>query len=1042
MRHFQYQANNILTLVFWAILCLLFSALSFRAGTLPFKNYTTADGLAHDFVSEIVRDSRGFLWFCTGEGLSRFDGYEFKNYTQAHGLPNRSVNDLLEIENGIYLVATADGIAVFDPKGDAKPNAETPMFRTFRVPWETSDQRPIEIFALHKTRGGQILAATIVGLYRVLSDGREWRFERAGPPAWGDAAREVIAINEDRFDRLWMGVGGEGVLVFNPENGEVFPVLKKGGLSIIEDNDGRMWADGSLSPEKTGLHLFDLPGKEERPVLLRSFTKADGLSDNVWIHSLAKTSDGRVLAAIRNGLNEFLPEARAGEPAFRQLFLSNILSAGEDAGGNLWVGTSTRGVFKLTRRGFELFEMTEKPPYTGITSIFPGGSGGEIFVTSSDADLLRFDGRKFSEIQLTGAKARSWGRSQLDLRSRVDGEWWIPSAFGLVRYAPVEKFEDLARAKPKKIYTIADGLFGNAIFNMFEDSRGDLWFSMMGSGKDNLGRWERQSDKIVGYTTDDGLTEYNAATAFAEDAGGNLWLGFYAGGAARFRNGRFQTFSARSGFPTGYVSAIYSDRRGRLWMATSNSGLLRFDNPLEDEPQYTVLNVGNGLSSNQTNCITEDNFGRIYVGTARGLSRIEPETGRIRLYTQADGLPGNSIGRCARDPEGNLWFSQKFTLARLRVERDEKSEPPPVFIGSLRVNGADTAKLSELGETAVDNLEFSSDQRQIQITFFALGFGTGERLLYQYKLDGTGADWSEPSGQRTIDLNLAPGSYRFLVRAVNAEGVTSENPARISFVIARPIWLRWWVLLLAALAVSAIVYVIYRNRIAQIIKLERVRTRIATDLHDDIGSSLSKIAILSEVVRQKNGAGAGGNGHFEPLEIIANTSRAMVDSMSDIVWAINPERDHLADLVQRMRHFAEEMLDAADIDYEFSDAENLKNITLGADLRREVYLIFKECVNNLAKHSGATRAEFEIRLEKECLIIEIEDNGRGFETAELRAETSSAYSADIGGDGAARSFGGNGLRNMRRRAQNLGGAFVIDSEPGQGTRIVLKAPVG
>ncbi len=247
-------------------------------------------------------------------------------------------------------------------------------------------------------------------------------------------------------------------------------------------------------------------------------------------------------------------------------------------------------------------------------------------------------------------------------------------------------------------------------------------------------------------------------------------------------------------------------------------------------------------------------------------------------------------------------------------------------------------------------------------------------------------------------------------------------------------------LLLAAIAVSLIVYTIYRYRVNQIIKLERVRTRIATDLHDDIGSSLSKIAILSEVVRQKNGAESSGS--FEPLEIIANTSRAMVDSMSDIVWAINPERDHLSDLIQRMRHFTEEMLDAAEIEYDFSDAENLKDITLGADLRREIYLIFKECVNNLAKHSQAARACFDLRLENDFLIVAIADDGRGFDPEKLCQETSSAYSADIDGGGTARLFGGNGLRNMARRAAGLGGQFVIESEPGKGTRIEIKIPVG
>jgi signal transduction histidine kinase len=225
------------------------------------------------------------------------------------------------------------------------------------------------------------------------------------------------------------------------------------------------------------------------------------------------------------------------------------------------------------------------------------------------------------------------------------------------------------------------------------------------------------------------------------------------------------------------------------------------------------------------------------------------------------------------------------------------------------------------------------------------------------------------------------------------------------------------------------IYALYRYRIEQIIKLERVRTRIATDLHDDIGSSLSKIAILSEVVRQKT----KGNGASEPLEIIANTSREMVDSMSDIVWAINPERDSLSDLIHRMRRFAEDILDAQDIDYQFIVPEHLKQIALGADVRRDVYLIFKECLNNLAKHSKATEAEIKINLESEKLTVEINDNGGGFTAPSIHVTTDSVPTSN--------GFGGNGLRNMRRRTKNFGGDFQIDSEIGKGTRIVLQIPV-
>jgi signal transduction histidine kinase/ligand-binding sensor domain-containing protein len=999
-----------------------------QAQKLPFKNYTTAEGLAHDRVNRIVRDSHGFLWFCTGEGLARFDGYEFKNYTQAQGLPHRSISDLLELDDGTYLAATDDGLAVFNPKGAANPKPETEnqkateplMFRTFRIPSVTSDNRAIFISDLYKARDGQIWAATAVGAYRLLREAEEWRFEKLGGEAWSDKIVEVSSVIEDRFDRVWFGTG-VGLFIYTPASGETaYFADYVVGLSMVEDNQGHIWAGGVVN-KRPGLFLFDVPDASGAPVLLRHFTTADGLTDNVWFNSILKTSDGRILIGIANGLCEFLPEARAGEPAFRVLFTTDIISTAEDSGGNLWLGTATRGAFKLTQRGFLFYQIKEQPPYGGLTSIF-AGSGKEIFVSSSNFDLLRFDGEKLSELTLKQIKSRSWGWNQIDLRSRVDGDWWFPTAYGLLRFPAVKRFEDLARAAPKKIYTKADGLFADDIFRAFEDSRGDIWFSVVSPAEGTLLRWERKSEKIYGYTSSDGLPDGNAATAFAEDGAGNLWLGFYSGGAARYRNGKFQFFSSRTGFPTGLVSSIYSDRSGRIWIAISNSGVIRVDNPNEDEPRFVNLNVGNGLSSNQANCVTEDNFGRIYITTARGINRVEPETGRIKLYTQADGLPGSSVGRCARDEEGNLWFSQKFTLVKLNVQTDENLAPPPIFIGDLRVNGETIKKLSELGETSIENLDFTSEQRQIQIDFFALGFSTGETLSYQYKLEG--ADWSEPNAQRTVNLNLSPGSYGFLVRAVNAEGAASERPARVSFSIARPVWQRWWFLLLAALIVSGIVYALYSYRLKRLLELERVRTRIATDLHDDIGSSLSQIAILSEVVRQK----VGDNGANEPLNLIAETSREMVDSMSDIVWAINPQKDHLSDLIHRMRRFAGDVLDAKDVLYRFHLSENSADISLGADIRREVYLIFKECVNNLVKYSDAGEVDLSIRIENNSLVVAVRDNGKGFDAAE---KTNGKY------DG----FGGNGLINMRRRAENLGGKFEIESEKGVGTSVEIRIPV-
>jgi hypothetical protein len=228
--------------------------------------------------------------------------------------------------------------------------------------------------------------------------------------------------------------------------------------------------------------------------------------------------------------------------------------------------------------------------------------------------------------------------------------------------------------------------------------------------------------------------------------------------------------------------------------------------------------------------------------------------------------------------------------------------PPAILITGLRIAG-DSQPISALGEVALAPIELGPYRNQLQIDYVALGFSPGEGLRYQYTLEGARQEWSPLTEQRTVNFaNLAPGSYQFLVRAVDAAGVISEVPASVSFKILSPIWQRWWFASIVAGLAGVIAFALYRYRVARLLDLERVRTRIATDLHDDIGSSLSQIAIMSEVVRQK--VGAENKAVIHPLSVIAGTSRELVDSMADIVWAVNPKRDHLIDLTQRMRQFA------------------------------------------------------------------------------------------------------------------------------------------
>lgn len=222
-----------------------------------------------------------------------------------------------------------------------------------------------------------------------------------------------------------------------------------------------------------------------------------------------------------------------------------------------------------------------------------------------------------------------------------------------------------------------------------------------------------------------------------------------------------------------------------------------------------------GLSSDQVTCITEDDWGRIYLGTGRGIDRLDPETGRIKHYSSADGLPDNFIKVSFRDRRGTLWFGTLHGLARLVPVKDPPAEPPPILITGLRA-GNTVHPVSEFGTAEISNIELGPSENRFQVEFVSLSFSSGETLRYQYKLEGADKDWGAPTLQRTVDYaSLAPGTYRFLVRAINADGIASAQPATISFRALPPIWRRWWFITLAALLVLSGAFSVVRYRTAR-----------------------------------------------------------------------------------------------------------------------------------------------------------------------------------------------------------------------------------
>lgn len=1011
-----------------------------RAERYPFKIYTIADGLAHDDVNRIVRDSRGFLWFCTGDGLSRFNGYNFKTYTQEHGLPNRNVTGLLETQDGTYLVATRGGLAVFDPEGKAfhwnlfegkldRDTNDPPMFRTFYPPDDPGNRATRSIFSLAQTTSGAIYAGTNHGLFRVEKTGTEWTFHQIESELFQDKTLVYNTLLGDRKGGLWIAANGD-IFRIAPD-GVISRIDEIGGNYLFEDRDGRIWVDSG--GDDLGLRRYVFDG--ETPRLERIFTKQDGLPANTLTRAVAQSAEGRIFITSNGSVGEYLPAAKTGEPqfSFREGDLAD--NGAVDSGGNIWFGTTGKGAWKLSLTGFVTYGLEAGVPKAVIMSLFVD-QDGSVYLTNEDDRLHHLVNGKVETVRPLGFSGRSWGTTFLDFRSS-DGEWWLPSTAGLLRYSSATQFQDLSHTSPAKVFTTADGLFTNYVFKLFEDSRRDIWISAF-DGTNTLQRWDRSSGKIVRYTVADGIpSALGSITTFGEDAAGNMWFSFYRGGLIRYRRGVFRLFTATEGIPEGYINDFLSDAKGRFWIATSSRGLFRIDDPDVETPGFHNLSARQGLLSNQANCLAQDRWGHVYVGTGRGLNRLDPETNAFRAYSETDGLPGNYVSHCRSDRAGVLWVAGTNSVSRFVPGTDKEPAAPPVFVEGLNINGV-AHRVSELGETSIAGLQLAPEQKQIQIDFFALGFDSGDTLRYQYKLNEQ--EWSTPSEQRTVSLNLSAGAYQFAVRAITADGVPSKTPARVSFTIARPVWQRWWFVTLVVLALAGAVFALVRYRIAKarqlqrareerIAELQRVRSRIATDLHDDIGSSLTQIAVYSELARQRESENGKAG---EPLDMITNVADELVDTMSDIVWAINPTKDHLQDLTQRMRRFAANVLSAKDVDLEFRAPDAEKDIPLGANIRREVFLIFKETVNNIVKHSGAKTATVEFRLEPHQLAIVIRDDGRGFD----------AHGAAPQNDQPdwKRFRGGNGLLNMKKRARDLGGGYTIESTPGQGTTVTLTVP--
>jgi ligand-binding sensor domain-containing protein/signal transduction histidine kinase len=984
------------------------------ASRLPIKTYTTADGLARDLVLCVEQDSRGFIWVCTAEGLSRFDGYQFTTYRTEQGLPANQVNDFIQTRRGVYWVATAGGLVRFDPTASG-----TERFRRYALHGPRGEAAPA---VLYEDRVGRVWCGggnSAPGLFRLEPSAASFQpVEVQLPPT--DASITAIAL--DSRGTLWLG-SSDGLHRLEPDGTTRIYRFEDGltnayVMALLEDRHGRLWVG-----TRGGLVRLDLSVSPGQPPI-RFYKKRDGLP-SMRIESLLEASDGRIWVGTNEGLAEWAPGGSPGAPEFSSYTLEHGLTAravgalAEDRDGNLWIGTYGSGVMKVARRGFTTYtESDGLPPVAALLE----DRGGDTCAVHGDPDvgvwLDRFDGRRFVSFQPAWPSRITyfgWGSGQIAAQD-VRGEWWIATGQGLCRYPPVDRLDKLQGLAPRAVYGRRDGLVSDNIFRVFEDSKGRIWVGTIGPGsEDGLALGEGVSGRFHSFSEADGLPAHPVPTALAEDRAGDVWVSLYHGGVARYRGGHFTVFGAPDGLPAGFIRALFLDSAGRLWIGTT-LGLVRVEDPTQDRPRFVAYTPADGLSSSDIGAVTEDRLGRVYAATGRGIDRFEPGPGglgRIRHYTTADGVAPGELRLAFCDRKGTLWFATPLGVSRLVPTPDLPGQPPSILVTGLAIGGVQHP-MADLGQAGVSGLRFSGSP--LRIDYVGLEFSPGETLHYQYMLEGSDAGWNAPTDQRAVVYaSLSPGTYRFLVRAVSSEGAASREPASVAFTVLPPFWRSWWFLAACVLMVLLVLYTLHRYRLAQLLEVANLRTRIATDLHDDIGASLSQIAILSEVAQRPRSAGQSRG--EPPLAEIAGISRGLVDSMGDIVWAINPEHDRLANLAHRMRRFATDLLGGQDVAVRFG-IRVAEGGRLDANVRRQVYLIYKEAVHNVARHSRATAVEIDLETGEGGLRMRVADNGRGFDP-EAEQE-------------------GHGLSSMRKRAAALGGRLEWQSSPGAGSVLILR----
>jgi ligand-binding sensor domain-containing protein len=976
-----------------------------------------------DVINAIIRDDRGFIWLGTPRGLCKYDGYRAQRVGE--GFPTDGppviITSIIKLEDGALLIATGAGLWTFDPR--------TERFSPFLADKPLAGTR---INALLEDSAGTIWIGTeVLGLY---SYSRRTKILESYTRKSGLSDSRVNCLLLDHTGEVWIGTVAGGLNVFDPttrtfghyraSSSDPTTLNSDHIMALCENGRDELWAGTDqglnvLHRETGHVDRIDLHSTAKHNVnsIVRDPGSASGAAPGrLWIGA----SELGLLSFFDRALTRVAAKGEDGRSLNTVISVYPDPVASTAASPLLWVGTRSgmdrlllsKTVFRNYARGEDGFELNR-----GAVLSLCEGRSGILWVGLWGGGLngFRREGDRYRRIVDLGRNPMDRlslpGNDVESIHEDREGRLWVGTSDGLAVLDKLQTRIDVTR----HVEGDTASLPSSSVMQIFEDRRGGIWVCTRGGLSRLIGEMRFRFKNYLNDPASAHPLGGNVVSSIMEDRSSNLWLATYGRGLVRMdSSGKFTRFASRedsSGVRVNWVYSIAEGAQGTFWLST-RAGLVSFE-PRSGE--FTGHPIDPSYESSIFS-IAPDNGGNLWLSRSTGLVRFDPSTGSTLTFGLGQGLLFREFfSGFLHSGRGTLLFGGIDGFVEFSPDSIQtSSRPPQIAITDFSLIDRDLpASAVAAGEIRLDHT-----QNFFSFSFAALDYVNPSSNRFAYQMSGVDDRWVLAGSRNYASYtHLDPGRYVFRVKGCNSDNVWNETGASLSIVIVPPYWQTWWFRIAAAAAALAASYAVYRYRVRSLLRVDRLRLRIAEDLHDDVGSNLSTIAIVSRTLQNSP--------HIEPstrrtLSEIYETAVTTGESMRDIVWFIKPKGDTISDMLLRMKDTASSML--SDLEHDFLAPERESSGRIGIDFKRNFFLAFKEILNNIVKHSGATRIEIRVEQRDGMLELIVRDNGRGFDYA----KTSSVGR-------------GSGLGNLRRRAESLKGACEIVSSPGTGTEVRISA---